>query len=68
MRDSSSGFCSADNLSVVIPYKDFESLVKVARNYDSLVAKVQRMEKQLDALRVMYTQALDRIAEINKYL
>lgn len=68
MRDSSSGFCSADNLSVVIPYKDFEALVKVARNYDGLVAKVQRMEKQLDALRTMYSQALDRIAEINKYL
>lgn len=68
MRDSSSGFCSADNLSVVIPYKDYEALVKVARNYDGLVAKVQRMEKQLDALRTMYTQALDRIAEINKYL
>lgn len=68
MKDSSSGFCSADNLSIVIPYKDYEALVKVARNYDGLVAKVQRMEKQLDALRTMYVQALDRIAEINKYL
>lgn len=68
MRDSSSGFCSADNLSIVIPYKDFEALVKVARNYDALVTKVQRLEKQVDALRTMYAQALDRIAEINKYL
>lgn len=68
MRDSSSGFCSADNLSVIIPYKDFEALLKIARNYDGLATKVQRMEKQLDALRTMYTQALDRIAEINKYL
>lgn len=68
MKYNSSGFCSVDNLSVVIPYKDFESLVKVARNYDSLVAKIQRMEKQLDALRVMYGQALDRIADINRYL
>lgn len=68
MRDSSSGFCSADNLSIVIPYKDFEALVKVARNYDALVTKVQRLEKQVDALRSMYAQALDRIAEINKYL
>lgn len=68
MKESSSGFCSADNLSIVIPYKDYEALVKVARNYDGLAAKVQRMEKQLDALRTMYAQALDRIAEINKYL
>lgn len=68
MRDSSSGFCSADNFSIVIPYKDFEALVKVARNYDALVTKVQRLEKQVEALRSMYAQALDRIAEINKYL
>lgn len=68
MRDSSKGFCSADNFSVLIPYKELESLLKVARNYDSLVTKVQRMEKQLDALRSMYREALDRIAEINKYL
>lgn len=68
MRDSSKGFCSADNFSVIIPYKDLEALLKVARNYDSLVTKIQRMDKQLDALRSMYTEALDRIAEINKYL
>lgn len=68
MRDSSNGFGCADNLQVVIPYKDYEALLKVARNYDGLVSKIQRLEKQLDALRVMYSEALDRIAEINKYL
>lgn len=68
MRDSSNGFCSADNFSVLIPYKDLEALLKIARNYDNLMSKVQRMEKQLEALRTMYTEALDRIAEINRYL
>ena len=68
MRDSSNGFCSADNFSVLIPYKDLEALLKIARNYDTLMNKVQRMEKQLEALRTMYTEALDRIAEINRYL
>lgn len=68
MHDSSKGFCSAENFSVLIPYKDLETLLKIARNYDTLEKKVQRMEKQLDALRVMYSEALERIAEINRYL
>ena len=68
MRDSSKRFCSADDLSVVIPYKDFEALVNVARNYDSLFQKVQRMEEQLDSLRRMYFEALERIGEISRYL
>ena len=68
MRDSSNGFCSADNFSVLIPYIDLEALLKIARNYDTLEKKVQRIEKQLDALRGMYGEALDRIAEINRYL
>lgn len=68
MRDSSKRFCSADDFFVVIPYKDFEALVNVARNYDSLFQKVQRIEEQLDSLRRMYFEALERIGEISRYL
>ena len=68
MHDSSKGFCSPDNFSVLIPYKDLEALLKIVRNYDTLMNKVQRMEKQLEALRSMYSEALDRIAEISRYL
>ena len=68
MRDSSSGFCSADNFSVLIPYKDLEALLKIAKNYDTLDKKVQRLDKQVDALRSMYLEALERIAEINRFL
>lgn len=68
MHDSSKGFGCAENFSVLIPYKDLEALLKIARNYDTLEKKVQRIEKQLDALRGMYGEALERIAEINRYL
>ena len=68
MGDSSKGFCSADNFSVLIPYKDLEALLQCARKCDTLEKKIQRMEKQIDALRGMYTEALDRIADINRYL
>lgn len=61
-------FCSPEDISVVIPYRDFEKLVKFASEYEQFNARLSQQEKQLDALRVMYGQALDRIAEINKYL
>lgn len=61
-------FCSPENLSVILPYRDYEKLVGMATNYDTLLAKFAQMEKQVDALRSMYLEALDRIAEINVYL
>lgn len=61
-------FCSPENLSVVIPYKDFEKLMKTATNYDAMQQRFTRLEKQVDALRSMYREALDKIAEINVYL
>lgn len=61
-------FCSPDNISVVIPYRDFEKLVGFANNYERLEARLAKQEKQLDALRGMYREALDKIAEIKVYL
>lgn len=61
-------FCSPENISVVIPYRDFEKLVGFANNYEQLYARLERTEKQLDALRGMYREALDKIAEIKVYL
>lgn len=61
-------FCSPENLSVIIPYKDFEKLVSVATNYDGLSAKVSQLEKQLEALRGMYFEAIEKIGEINRLI
>lgn len=61
-------FCSPDDISVVIPYRDFEKLVGFANNYQQLEARLAKQEKQLDALRGMYREALDKIAEIKVYL
>lgn len=61
-------FCSPDNISVVIPYRDFEKLVGFANNYEQLEIRLAKQERQLDALRGMYREALDKIAEIKVYL
>lgn len=61
-------FCSPENLSVIIPYRDYEKLVGMVTNYDVLATRFTHLEKQVDALRGMYREALDKIAEINVYL
>lgn len=61
-------FCVPENLSVILPYRDYEKLVGMATNYDALLTKFSQLEKQVDALRGMYREALDKIAEINVYL
>lgn len=68
MSGSSKDFCSPENISVVIPYRDFEKLCGFAKNYEQLEKRLAKQEKQLDALRGMYREALDKIAEIKVYL
>ncbi len=61
-------FCAADDLQVIIPYRDFEKIMELARNYDDLITRFAQVEKQLDAVRSMYREALEKIADINRYL
>ena len=64
MRD----FCCVDNFPIHIPYKDLENLLQLARNLDSIQLRLERTEEQLEAVRSMYTEALDKIAEIRRIL
>lgn len=59
-------FCCVENYSVLIPYRDLEKLVQVGNNFDALLTRLTRQEEQLDRLRSMYTEALDKIAEIRR--
>lgn len=61
-------FGCVQNFSVMIPYRDLEKLVEIGNNYEQLLERFSRMEKQLDCLRSMYTEALDKIGEIRRLL
>ena len=61
-------FCCVDNFSVLIPYRDLEKLFEIANKLPQFERDLEQTKAQLDALRRMYTEALEKIGEINRYL
>lgn len=64
----SNKFCSPDDFYITLPYRDFEKLALIASKVDENDRRMKRFEEQLDALRSMYIEVLDKIAEIKVYL
>lgn len=65
-RKPKQDFCCVGDFPVLIPYRDLEKLVEIGNNFESLLDRLSRVETQLDAVRSMYTEALDKIAEIRR--
>ena len=61
-------FGCVENFSVLIPYKQLEQLLLCANNLERLQQDLKRTREELCALRGMYFEALEKIAEINRYL
>lgn len=65
---SESKFCGVGNLSVVIPYRDLERLLKLARNMDSFEASLSQMDRKMTGLHGLYADLLEKVREIEKSL
>lgn len=63
-QPSQKKFCGVGDFQVVIPYHDLENLLQIANNFGVLLDRMDDLEKQHDRLRVMYFEALEKIAEI----
>lgn len=61
-------FGSPENISVVIPYRDFEKMLKMATSYEQTNAKMKRLEEQIGALHGLYSELLEKVAELQKEL
>lgn len=61
-------FGGVENFSVLIPYKDLEILLETANEIKIFQQRLTRLENQLLALRMMYCEALEKIAQIDRYL
>ena len=61
-------FCCADNYSVIIPYKDLEKLLRFADQYEQFDKRLRKTDEQLLALRIIYTEALQKIADLERYV
>ena len=55
-------------LSVIVPYKDLESLINSKKRLDDLEAKYDQMEQRYSAIQHMFSEVLEKVAEIDRYL
>ena len=61
-------FCCVDNFSVIIPYRELEKLLQSANKIEQIEALVKRMDERNSAMQHMYSEVLEKVAEINRYL
>ena len=53
---------------IIIPYKQLCELLQAGHEVESLRKEVRRLSKQLDAMRVIQRECIDKIGELRKLL
>lgn len=61
-------FCCVGDFPVLIPYKDLEKVVDVAKNLERYEKGLSRANKQLTALRSQYMELLEKVRDMEKLL
>lgn len=59
---------SFNNISVIIPYRDLENLLNSAQKIEEMEKRYKRMDERYAAMRLMYLELLEKVAEIDRYL
>lgn len=65
---SDHNFCCVGNFPVLIPYKDLEKVVEVAKNLERYERSLSQANKQLAALRSQYLELMEKVQEMDKLL
>lgn len=61
-------FCGVENFGVLIPYRDLERLMYFANNFDRFEDRLSQIDRQLQGLRSMQADFMDKIGEIERSL
>ena len=61
-------FCCVDNFSVIIPYRELEKMLESSNKIEHIERLATRVEERCSAMQNMYTELLEKVAEINRYL
>lgn len=61
-------FGCVENYSVIIPYKDLEQMVNMSKELVEIRAQYARLQDQYTAIRGMFSECLDAIAEIRDFV
>ncbi|MDO4515129.1 MAG: hypothetical protein Q4B72_13985 [Lachnospiraceae bacterium] len=65
---SNQKFCCVGDFPVMIPYRDLEKIVEVAKNMERYEKCLSRANEQLAALRLQYIELSEKVQEMDKYL
>ena len=55
-------------LSVIIPYRDFENLMNIARTIEEMEKRCKHIDERCARMQLQYVELLEKFAEINRYL
>ena len=58
----------ADQLSVIIPYRELEKLLNATNQIDEIEKRYKRIEERLAATQNLYLEILEKVNEIDRYL
>lgn len=61
-------FCCVGNFPVLVPYKELEKLLEVAKNQEEILARYRQLEKRCAKMQLMYSEMLEKYAELYKLL
>lgn len=61
-------FGCVENYSVIVPYKDLEMMINMSKELVEIRAQYARLQDQYAAIRGMFSECLDAIAEIRDFV
>ena len=67
-KEKQEKLCIPESLSVLIPYKDLETLVNIAKEHEKDRKEMETLKKRVAALHGIYLQVLERLDEIHNSL
>lgn len=65
---SAESFCSPENYSVLIPYKDLEKLVDTAKFCEQVLLQNKQILQQNEALRGLFLDCLEEIRKVKAFV
>jgi hypothetical protein len=60
--------CNVQNYSVLIPYKDLEKMLQSANKIEEMVLLAKRIEERCACMQLLYSEMLEKICEMERYL
>ena len=61
-------FCCVDDFSVIIPYRELEKMLESSNKIAHIETLYERTEERLSAMQLLYSEILEKVHEIDKYL